>query len=108
VPGSVPASTAYWAINNAGQILVSSSLGYGLYVPISGTYTVLNLQALGTGLIEIKGINNVDQIVGQYLDAKRIEHGFVLGDGLLTNLDVPLRRGKNRCVLMRLLCFPLC
>jgi probable HAF family extracellular repeat protein len=92
VPGSVPGSTAAWAINNAGQILVSSPLGYGLYQPNSGTYLGLNLQALGT-TFETFGINNADQIVGEYVDAKGIEHGFVLSDGVLTNLDVPGSQG---------------
>jgi uncharacterized membrane protein len=88
-PGAVPKSTTAWAINNVGQILVSSSLGYGLYQPISGTYTSLDLRALGTGLLATHGINNGDQVVGEYFDAKGIEHGFVLSDGLVTNLDVP-------------------
>jgi uncharacterized membrane protein len=88
VPGSVRGSTGAFAINNAGQILVSSSLGYGLYQPLGGTYTTL--KGLAPGLFySLNGLNDADQVVGEYSDAANTYHGFVLSDGVLTNLDVP-------------------
>lgn len=88
VPGSVPLSTGAFAINNAGQILVSSSPGYGLYQPLDGTYTTV--KGLAPNLFyDLYGLNDAGQIVGAYSDAANIYHGFVLSDGLLTNFDVP-------------------
>jgi probable HAF family extracellular repeat protein len=90
VPGSAPDSTAAFAINNAGKILVGSSLGFGLYQPVSGNYTGLDLRALGTPYIGLSGLNDADQIVGCYSDANfKEEHGFVLSDGVVTNIDMP-------------------
>jgi probable HAF family extracellular repeat protein len=91
VPGSDSGSTGALAINNAGQILVYSSLGYGLYRPTSGSYTDLTSLLLGVHGNDygINGLNDSDQIVGWYYDARNVEHGFVSIDGVLTNLDVP-------------------
>jgi uncharacterized membrane protein len=98
VPGSLPTSTAAYAINNAGQILVYSSLGYGLYQPSSGTYTGLSLRAFGTPYVDAYGLNDAGQIVGDYTDARgSFEHGYVLTDGVLTNIDVPGAEYTSAC-----------
>jgi uncharacterized membrane protein len=89
VPGSIPTSTAAYAINNAGPVLVQSSLGYGLYQPSTGIYSGLSLLAFGTPNVVMNGLNDIDQIAGCYVDARGMEHGFVLTDGMLTNIDVP-------------------
>jgi probable HAF family extracellular repeat protein len=84
-PGSVLSSGAY-AINNAGQILVESSLGS--FLLSGGAYTPISVPRI-SGLSPT-GINDADKIVGFYSDpslGKTV--GFLLSDGVLTTLDIP-------------------
>jgi probable HAF family extracellular repeat protein len=65
-------------INNAGTI-VGNTNTYGssgnAFVLINGTYTSLNYP--GAQLTSATGINNLGQIVGTYVDASGVGHGFV-------------------------------
>jgi probable HAF family extracellular repeat protein len=52
---------------------------------LAGTYHVLNVpSSIQTG---VGGVNNLDQIVGWYDDAKGNSHGFLLSAGKYTTLD---------------------
>jgi uncharacterized membrane protein len=81
VPGSVNGSfTTIRAINNAGQMLVDSSLGS--FLLSGGTYNPLMVPGGAAAL----GLNDADEIVGMALDQT---YGFVLNDSVLTTFRVP-------------------
>jgi probable HAF family extracellular repeat protein len=77
-PGSI--FTYLGAINNSGQILGGSSLGF--FLLSGGTYTALDLLNFGLPA----GLNDAGQIVGTY---EYEGAGFVLSDGVYTTLRVP-------------------
>jgi uncharacterized membrane protein len=75
-PGSAGALVG--AINNAGQIVGTSSLGP--FLLNGGIYTMLNVPGYPFG------INDADQIVGSFENYTR---GFLLSDGVLTTFGLP-------------------
>ena len=56
----------------------------------NGQYTPLDASGvLGANFSRAYGINNLKQIVGTYVDDQGIQHGFLLNNGVLTNIDFP-------------------
>jgi probable HAF family extracellular repeat protein len=41
------------------------------------------------------GINNLGQIVGRYMDASQVQHGFLLSHGVYTTVDFPGQTGNE-------------
>jgi probable HAF family extracellular repeat protein len=55
-------------------------------------YTTLD-DPLATGTTEAWGVNDIDQIVGRYIDATGKFHGFLYSGGRFTTLDDPFASG---------------
>ncbi len=43
----------------------------------------------GSTLTQAFGLNNHDEVVGQYVDASGLTHGFIFDDGRFTSVDDP-------------------
>jgi uncharacterized membrane protein len=71
---------------------VAGALGRG-FVLRRGVFTMLNV--FGSDGVEAKGINAAGDVVGDYSDARGINHGFLLHDGRYTTLNVPGRGNQT-------------
>jgi probable HAF family extracellular repeat protein len=87
-------STIAIDINDSGQIVgvaftdyIVDGLGPAFLRDANGVFTRINIPG-GLGVIPY-GINNSGQIVGDYSTAARVGHGFLLDNGVVTNIDVP-------------------
>ena len=50
---------------------------------------IVTIDPPGSTFTLARGINNLNQIVGTYVDSSQVQHGFLLVNGTLTNIDVP-------------------
>ena len=66
------------------EMLEGRALLSGLY-----TLTPLNVPSANNAAAVGIGINDAGQIVGYYIDASKIEHGFLFNGSTYTTLDVP-------------------
>jgi probable HAF family extracellular repeat protein len=91
-------STIAFDINDSGQIVgisftdsIAAGLGPAFLRDASGAFTTITVpNAFSTFPF---GINNRSQVVGQYEGAARDGHGFLLDQGVLTNIDAPAATG---------------
>jgi probable HAF family extracellular repeat protein len=56
---------------------------------LAGPYVFHTIDVPGASLTLASGINNPGQIVGSYLDAGGVEHGFLRSGGSFTTIDAP-------------------
>ena len=61
-----------------------------------GVFTALNVPGSARHATVAKGVNNVGDVVGDYLDPGGRMHGYLLHDGTYTTLNVP-GRGNQTC-----------
>ena len=80
-PGSVPEGTAFISINNRQQILGSFADSAGVqhnFLRTGSVYRPFDLPAhFAASLVSAQTVNDGDDIVGYYLDASSVGHGFV-------------------------------
>lgn len=84
VPGS--ASTNLYSISNTG-VMVGISGTHGLIVK-NGAFEIVD-HPLGTDGTELKDINSLDVVVGNYEDTNLFFHGFIYKNGALENIVYP-------------------
>ena len=60
-----------------------------VYGPLAVAYTYGTLDVPGAANTDANGINDTSQVVGSYLDAKGITHGFIYSGGSYSTLDPP-------------------
>jgi hypothetical protein len=80
-PGSAPEGTFFISINNRRQILGAYADSAGAlhsFLRSGGDYHPFDLPArLGAALVLVQTVNDHDTIVGYYLDASSVAHGFI-------------------------------
>lgn len=80
-PGSVPQGTFFISINNRQQILGAFADSAGVqhnFLRTGSVYRAFDLPArFGASLVSAQTVNDGDGIVGYYLDASSVAHGFV-------------------------------
>jgi hypothetical protein len=80
-PGSVPEGTFFISINNRQQILGAFADSGGVqhnFLKTGSVYRPFDLPArLGASFVSAQTVNDRDGIVGYYLDASNLAHGFV-------------------------------
>lgn len=59
-----------------------------IYDEFGGVFEVITIPG-STGGAQATGINNLQQVVGFYIDANNVNHGFELSGGNFVTLDVP-------------------
>ena len=94
VPPNSGGYTEANGINNSGTIvgrdIGAVSQGFQLS---NGTYTYIDVP--GATNTSIFGINNLGDIVGDYVDASGVQHGFVMSNGIVTPIDFPGSTNTN-------------
>jgi len=94
VPPHSGGYTEAHGINNSGTIvgrdIGAVSQGFQLS---NGTYTYIDVP--GATNTSIFGINNLGDIVGDYVDASGVQHGFVMSNGIVTTIDFPGSTNTN-------------
>jgi hypothetical protein len=73
------------AINNNGQIVGTFGAGEDGYVLTNGVFS--NVDIPGSTTISVLGINDVGQLVGEYLTGTANEHAFLDDRGVITTFD---------------------
>jgi hypothetical protein len=79
---------AKWIVGAMFAGLGTGTLGAG-FLYVDGTFTPINVpgaQFDGTGLADV---NNVGQIVGNFVDRSGSDHGFIYTRGTFTTIDAP-------------------
>lgn len=87
-------STTAPGINDAGHLAGSSYLNgghvYSGFLDVGGAFTILNDPGAGSGYTFANGINNLDQVVGNYSPNGSNYHGFLYQSGVFTDVNDPL------------------
>ena len=80
-PGSDPQQTYFISINNRDQILgayANASVAQQNFLATGSVYALFDLPAsIGASFVSAQTVNDVDEIVGYYLDAAGVAHGFL-------------------------------
>jgi uncharacterized membrane protein len=85
----LPGETIVSGINNLGHVVGNSSEGEGFHGDTSGNITAV-IYVPDSRYTDVYGINDLDQIVGFYVDASNVEHGFLRdSDGTFITIDLP-------------------
>src|SRR6266496_2867750 len=70
--------------------LAGMALAWGMINPVAaGTPTFTRIHFPGSVWTLAAGINSAGEIVGRYIDASGINHGFLLSGGVFTSLNIP-------------------
>jgi len=91
-PGAI--DTGVTGINAAGDLVgfwdtgVASPIGHG-FVFSHGTFTSFDVPVTGATVTQANDINASGQIVGTYIDANGLLHGFLMGRGAFSTIDFP-------------------
>lgn len=81
----------------AGVLPVDTSLAFNSQESVGeqqrrrqhGELTFTQIDFTGASITGVSGINNRGQMVGFFLDAGSVKHGFLLDDGAFTPIDPP-------------------
>jgi hypothetical protein len=80
-PGSVPEGTFFISINNWQQVLGAFADTAGVqhnFLKTGNVYRPFNLPArFGASFVSAQTVNDIDSVVGYYVDASSVAHGFV-------------------------------
>src|SRR5438094_464229 len=82
-------------INSQGEITGWYSDGFRLQGFLKRNGKVLTITVPESLLTEAVGINDIDQIVGDYRDENGFFHGFLYQDGIYRTIDVPFISGPD-------------
>ncbi len=71
------------------KILIASALAVGFVgSALAGSYVYTDVTPAGSGVSNVNGINNHDQVVGSFIDSNYAQHGFIWTKGKLKQVDI--------------------